>query len=169
MSLRHALLSLTLLAGTVLGIAGVRPASPVDAAGYPPPYSLDGAMPLSPFKVPGAIEAQFVGQYNLQNITRSLRMTSGYIGIARRHDGSLLGLVYYYGYDQQGNTTAWMAVLSNFQYLGHGRMNIELFTQGGQDLGESLAVTLRPNGDLVGKLTLDGTTYSGRWHRAVSQ
>jgi hypothetical protein len=169
MTLRHALLSLTLLAGTVLGAAGARTVSPVDAASYPPPYSIDGVMPLSPFKVPVAIEAQFVGQYNLQRIDQSLRVTDGYIGIARRHDGSLLGLVYFYGYDQQGNTTSWMAVLSNFHYVGHGKMDIELFSQSGQDLGDSLIVTLRSHGDLIGQLTLDGQTYAGRWQKAVSR
>jgi hypothetical protein len=54
MSMRHLMLSITLFAGTALGAAGVRQASPVDAAGYPPRYSINSAMPVSPFKVPAA-------------------------------------------------------------------------------------------------------------------
>jgi hypothetical protein len=170
MSLRHVLLSTVLLAGTVLGVAGVRPVAPASAAGgWGVPYLLDGIMPLSPFKVPAAIETQFVGKYDLQSIDQSLRMVSGYIAITRRHNGSLLGMVYFYGYDPNGDTTSWLAILSNFHYVAHNKMAIELFNQAGQDLGDSLVVTRHTNGDLVGRLTLTGKTYTGHWHKTASQ
>ena len=169
MSLRHAVLSTVLVAGTVFGVAGVRPVAPASAAGYGPAYNLDGAIPQSPFKVPAAIAAQLVGQYNLRSIDQSLRMESGYIDISRRHDGSLLGLIYFYGHDRQGQATAMWAVLSNFRCVAHNKLDIELFTQAGQDLGESLMVTRHTNGDLVGQMTMNGKTYAGRWNRIATQ
>ncbi|HWE60117.1 MAG TPA: hypothetical protein VHB98_00245 [Chloroflexota bacterium] len=168
MSLRNTLLSTVLLVGGVLGASGLRSPLPVRADGQVP-YSLPGMMPAAAYHVSAAVAAQYCGQYTLQPVDRRMRLDSGGIEIVRRDAGSLLGLVQIYGYDQQGHQTDWLAVLSNFHPLAHGRMSVELFDESGQDLYDSLVVARTAHGDLAGELTLDGQPYAVRWHRTTSR
>jgi len=157
-----------LLAGGLCGLLiGPRQAVPAHAYGTIP-YSLDGIIPHSPYHVPAAVIAQYCGRYSLRSIGRSTRLTSGYIDISRRADGSLLGLVMFYGYDSQGFQTDWLAVLSDFHVLPRHMMAIDLLTQSGQQLGDQLMVTRGAHGDLVGRLLLDGNEDAINWHKTAS-
>jgi hypothetical protein len=114
------------------------------------------------------VAAQYLGRYSLQSIDRSTRLTSGGIEILRRADGSLLGLVMFYGYDAQGFQTSWFAVLSDFHVLPHHVMAIDLLDQTGQQLGDQLVVTRMAHGDLVGQFLLDGQRDAIRWHKTAA-
>jgi hypothetical protein len=167
MALRKRFLSSALFAGGLCGLLlGSRPATPAHAYGTIP-YSLDGIIPPSPYHVPAAVVAQYCGRYNLRSIDWRTRLTSGYIDIARRADGSLLGLVMFYGYDPRGFQTSWLAVLSDFHVLPHHMMAIDLLSQAGQQLGDQLMVTRGTHGDLVGRLLLDGHEDAVRWHKTA--
>jgi hypothetical protein len=130
---------------------------------------LPSHIPPSPYHLSATLTAQYCGRYTLQAIDRRTRLTSGGIYITREPDGSVLGLVQFYGYDHLGYQTDWFAVLSNFHALAYGRMSIELYDQAGQDLHDRLVVTRNARGDLAGQFTLDGQTYAIRWHRISSR
>jgi hypothetical protein len=166
MSARNTLATALLLVGGTLGAGGLRAPAPAAAAGGLP-YTLDSHIPPSPYYVPAAVAARYCGHYALQPRDRRIRLDSGGIGIVRRSPGSLLGLMQIYSYDQQGQLTDSLAVLSNFHPLARDRMAIDLLDEGGQALGDSMLVTRTSRGDLVGGLTMDGTTYAIRWHRTA--
>jgi hypothetical protein len=172
MSLRNTLLSTVLLVGGTLGVIGLRPALPASAAGgYLTgglPYLLPSHFPASAFPVSSAMQAQYRGQYTLKSIDQRTRLISGTIQITTEPNGSLLGLVNFYGYDSQGFQTSWLAVLYNFQPLAHNRMSVQLFTTTGQDLQDRLIVSRDAHGNLAGQLTMDGQQYAIKWQKTAA-
>ncbi len=170
MTRRFRVLSSIVLAGGVCGLLlGVRPPAPAAAAvgvSCGVPYNVPCQIPPSLYNVPGKIATSYCGHYTLQSIDRRTRLNDGTVYIEQRTPSSMLGLVQFYGWDQQGHQTSWFAVLTNFHLLAHGRMAIDLYDQAGQSLGDQLLVTRTAAGDLAGQLHLDGTSYAIRWQKA---
>ena len=171
-TLPNMLLSTVLLVSGALGVVTMRPPMPAAAAGGSgtggPPYLVPSHFPPSAFHVSAAVQAQYRGRYTLKTIDQRAPLSSGTIYVTTEPNGSLLGLVQFYGYDTSGWQTSWMAILYNFQPQAHHRMGIELFDMVGQDLRDRMLVSRDGHGNLLGQLLLDGHRYAMSWQKTAA-
>lgn len=172
MTRRLRILSRVVLAGDVFSLLlGVRPPAPAAAAGAGNglPYSLFYAFPPSHYNVPSNIAKTLYGEYVVKAIDQSSHLNDGNAYIVPRDPNSPIGIVQFYGREPPGLQTSWYEVLTNFRLVAHNTVQVDLYNQSGQYIGDQMRLTRTTSGDLVGKLFMEGTSYSINWRKLVAR
>ena len=158
-SFRHAIRLLT--AGVLLiGVAlATGPSAALATTG--PSYYL----PPSPYKVNSKVELLYIGQYIFARADRGARLHGGALGIEVNSRGQLHGIGQFYGYDDQGNQTTWVATLYNFHLEGKSAMVVDVLGATGKPLLARLYVTRSKKGDLNGQIEYASGRYGISWRK----
>jgi len=124
-------------------------------------------LPNSKYKVPAQVQELYRGQYVLKSSARGARLSTGAMGIEISTTGYLYGVAQFYGYDQSGSRTIWVATLYNFRQ-SHNHMVFDLLASGTTRVVGHLSVTRAKSGDFAGQIQLVSGTYAISWHKISS-
>jgi hypothetical protein len=159
----------TVAAGAVLLFGGFAAAVPGHVSATTGPTQF---LPAPKFKIANNLETPFIGQYILKSVAPESRLTGGALGVEIDDDnGQLVGVAQFYGYDESGQKTVWVATMYNFHLLKPGQVTIDLVGPSGKPLLGRLYVTHAKTGDLVGSISLGSSSqkYAITWHKISSK
>lgn len=112
------------------------------------------------------------GQYVLKMVAPAARIHDAAMGIEINEYNWMYGVAQFYGYDNQGFQTSWVATLYNFHAMPHNRMNVDILGSTGQPFLGRFFLTRQKNGDLMGRILLGhigGRTYAVSFHKLNSR
>ncbi|HEY8283282.1 MAG TPA: hypothetical protein VIJ28_02745 [Chloroflexota bacterium] len=117
------------------------------------------------FKVSSKFAGQFVGQYVLKSVPAAAHIQSAALGIEVGNNGFLYGVGQFYGYDQSGNQSAWVATLYHFHQVGKSGMTLDLLSPSTLIVLGHMSFSPPKHANLVGKIGLSGHTYPIVFHQ----
>jgi len=122
------------------------------------------------FKVKSQFAGKFVGQYILKSIPAASRIKSAALGIEVNDKGFLYGIGQFYGYDQSGNQTSWVATLYHFKEVGKSNeMKFDLLSSSLTIVLGHMSATPPKKSTLKGSIVLDGHTYPIVFHQVSTR
>jgi hypothetical protein len=122
-------------------------------------------LPDSRYKVASKVAQQYTGEYVFKSAAPAARLKGGALAIEVDNKVQLVGVAQFYGYDNNGQQTAWVGTLYNFHLTGKHVMIADIVGPTGQPLLARLFLTRSSKGDLIGQIELPEGRFAITWQK----